>query len=57
MLAEALDFLAAERFDHIRTAKRLGCNGSQLIKLLKKQPAAFQILNRDREAVGLSPLK
>lgn len=53
VLAEALDTLAARRFDVAAAAKTLGCTTSQLVKLLKKEPRALPWVNRQREEIGL----
>lgn len=52
MLAEALDFIALERFDVAKAAKRLECSTSQLIRLLKDAPAAMQMVNDARKTKG-----
>ena len=57
LLAEALDRLAACDWDAGAAAERLGVTASQLVKLLKLEPAAFQLLNRQRRARELTPLK
>ncbi|QDU76144.1 peptide chain release factor-like protein [Bremerella volcania] len=57
ILAEAITILYAEGWDASAAAARLGCSTSQLVKLLKNEPAAFTLLNRQREALGLKPLK
>lgn len=56
ILAEALDQLDA--CDSEKTAaERLAVSVSQLVKLLKREPAALQWLNRRREERGLRPLR
>lgn len=57
LLAEALDVLATHDFDVSRSAKALNCSGSQLVKLLKQEPPAFERLNRERIARGLPRLR
>lgn len=57
ILAEALDVLATCEFDHAAAADRLGCTGSQLVKLLKDERSAFERLNRERLARGMPRLK
>ena len=57
ILAEALDVLATRDFDVSATATALRCTGSQLVKLLKDEPRAFAMLNRERIARGMSRLK
>ncbi len=54
VLAEALDFLVACEFDVVTTASRLGISSSQLVKLLKSAPPAFQYLNDQRKERDLS---
>ena len=57
MLAEALDVLSACHLDFKKAATRLECTPSQLIKMLKKHPPAFQRANADRTEHSLGPLK
>ena len=57
LLAECLDFLAAEDWDPRATANRLNCTPSQLIRLIKREPRAIQLLNDEREARDLGRLK
>ena len=57
LLAEALDRLAACDWDAGEAAERLGITASQLVKFLKLEPAAFRMLNRERQARELAPLK
>ncbi len=57
ILAEALDRIAAESFDVKVAAARLGCSASQLVKLLKAEPRAFALVNREREPLGLERLR
>lgn len=57
ILAEALDVLATCEFDHAAAASRLGCTGSQLVKLLKDERSAFERMNRERLARGMPRLK
>lgn len=56
LLAEALDLLAMNNFDVVASATALQCSNSQLLKLLKHEPRAFQLLNQQREAHGLPRL-
>src|SRR2546425_11303651 len=53
ILAEVLDILSARGFEVCLAATALSCTGSQLVKLLKKEPQAFDLLNRERLARGL----
>jgi hypothetical protein len=57
LLAEALDRLTACDWDAGEAAERLGVTASQLVKLLKLEPAAFRLLNRQRQVRELAPLK
>lgn len=57
VLAEALDFVWAERMDVRGAAGRLGCTASQLTKLLQQEPRAMALVNREREKRGLRRLK
>lgn len=57
LLAEALDVLAMCEFEHSAAAITLSCTGSQLVKLLKEERAAFELLNRERAARGMPRLK
>lgn len=56
LLAEACDQLAACGWQPAAVAERLGVSGSQLVKLLKRSPAALVAFNRQRQAVGLKPM-
>ena len=56
MLAEALDVLSACNWDVSLAAESLRCTGSQLVKLLKDEPRALALLNREREERGLRAL-
>lgn len=56
LLAEALDQIYDAKFDIAVAAARLGVSTSQLIKLLKPAPAAFQLVNRQRQDLGLRRL-
>ena len=57
LLAEALDQLQAHGFEIPRAAVKLGVSGTQLVGLFKKCPAAWVVLNKHREALGLPALK
>ncbi len=56
MLAEAMDRIAARDMDVRAAAESLGTSVSQLLKLLKAEPPAFEWLNRERRQRGLRPL-
>ena len=53
----ALDFLGAASWDHSAAANRLNCTSSQLLKLLRKEPAAMISLNLSRKSIGLGALR
>ena len=57
ILAEALDILSEHGFDVSPAAAALSCTGSQLVKLLKDEPRAFELLNRGRLTRGLPRLR
>ena len=55
LLAEAIDVLDTYTYDVKTAASALGCSASQLIKFLKCEPRAFQVVNRAQENPGASP--
>lgn len=57
LVAEALDQLQAQRFEMGRAAALLGVSATQLLKLFRKAPAAWTVLNKLRADSGLAPLK
>jgi hypothetical protein len=57
ILAEAMTAIVCYEFQVSDAAKHLGCSTSQLIKLLKIEDAAFQLVNDQRQKLGLSTLK
>ena len=57
MLAEAMDFLTALDFHVPNAARHLGVSMSQLVKFLKQEPRAFDLLNQQRVKLGLRALK
>ena len=57
VLAEALDVVAHFEDDLPAAANHLGISTSQLIKLLRQEPAAFVAINRSRAARGLHAIK
>jgi len=57
LLAEALDHLAAENYDVATVAARLGVSSSQLVGLLRREPAALHQLNVERGRLGLRSMK
>jgi hypothetical protein len=54
LLSEAIDMLAELDFDLPAAAARLNITSSQLVKFLKIGPAALVLVNRERQARGLS---
>ncbi len=57
LLAEALDGIARHGWDTMASAQRLGCTASQLVKLFKKEPRALALVNQQRAARNLRPLR
>jgi hypothetical protein len=57
ILAEALDLLEALRWEPARAANLLGCTASQIIRLLKLEPRALQVVNQHRQKRGEHPLR
>lgn len=57
ILAEALDTVAGNEFDLAAAAPHLGVSSSQLVKLLKLEPAALALVNRERLARGQTAYK
>lgn len=57
LLAEALDALEASSASATEAAVALGVTASQLVKLLKQEPAALAQVNATRVAKGLRVLK
>lgn len=57
MLAEAMDNVWSCGLDPAKAASRLMCTPSQLIKLIRKHPAAMVALNAAREARHMHPIK
>ena len=57
LLAEALDAVFSQGADVTAAADRLGCTRSQLVKLLRTEPRALGLLNEQRAALGLRPLR
>ena len=57
LLAEALDILHMKRWDVKPTALLLDVSPSQLVKLIRKEPAAFAAVNARRIESGLHGLK
>jgi len=57
LLAEALDHLVASQADMRQVAEFLGVTPTQLANLVRKEPAAWEWLNRLRQKHGLAALK
>jgi hypothetical protein len=57
LLAEALDVLSASEFDTKSCGVLLKCTRSQLVKFLKLEPEAFQMVNAQRVERELSLLR
>ncbi len=56
MIAEAFDHLAVEGWQPAAVAATLGVSTSQLVRLVKRCPAGFSMMNRERVKRGLRPL-
>lgn len=56
LLAETLDVLWSQDFDWTRVCQILEISSSQLQKFLKREPAAWQAVNRERLNRNLRPL-
>jgi hypothetical protein len=57
LLAEALDHIAATDWDEAAAATTLGVSRTQLVNLLRHEPAAFALLNRQRAERNRPSLK
>lgn len=57
LLAEAMDVIVARDYDVAGAAGVLGITMSQLAKLIRHSRAAHNLVNREREARGLHPLR
>jgi hypothetical protein len=57
IIAEVLDVLAMRGWDAAEAAEWLGCSSTQLVKVLKLERDALDVLNRKRTERGLSTLK
>ena len=55
LLAEALDRVFYAEGNLAEAARQLAVSGSQLVRLLSKEPAALQRVNRWRAEQGLRP--
>lgn len=56
LLAEAFDHLAVAGWQPAEVAGTLGVSTSQLVRLVKRCPAGFSMMNRERGKMGLRPL-
>ncbi len=57
LLAEALDVIELQHYDVSNAANCLTITSSQLVRFLKSEPRALQQVNRQRESLGLRPLR
>lgn len=57
VLAEVLDNLFFVKCDPAKAGSRLGCTTSQLVKFLKNEPRALQLVNTRRAEKKLHPLR
>jgi hypothetical protein len=57
VLAEALDMVHAHNYDVAAAAAQLGATSSQLVKLLQGEREALAQVNRERQTLGLPPLR
>lgn len=57
LLAEALDVLCSSNWDPKHASLRLECSPSQLVKLIRQHPPALVMVNHQRAALKLAPLK
>lgn len=57
ILAEALDVTHACAYDIKSAALRLDVSMSQMVKLFAKHPAALSMVNKEREARGMHPMR
>jgi hypothetical protein len=57
LLAEALDHITAADWDEAATVMTLGVSRTQLVNLLRHEPAAFALLNRQRAERDRPPLR
>ena len=57
LLAEVLDNVDSEMWDVSQAANRLGCTISQLIKLLRHEPRALNLINQQRDKLGFKSLR
>ena len=57
LLSEALDVVYASNFDIPLAANHLGISSSQLVKFLKVEREALELVNRERETPALSKLR
>ncbi len=57
LLAEALDMLADSGWSASKAARRLGVTTSQLLRLVRRTPRAWELLNQQRREHGEKPLR
>lgn len=53
LLAESLDMLASTDWSPAAAGSRLNVSSSQLVKLLRRAPAALMLVNEERRKLGL----
>lgn len=56
LLAEAMDALHELGYETSRAAEYLACTSSQLLKLLKMEPRALRLVNKERQERDLRPM-
>ena len=57
LLAEAMDRIAVYGYDVAGAAGALGISASQMVKLLKHEPGALEVVNQQRVERGLGALR
>ncbi len=57
LLSELLDALNLSTWDVSQTASTLGCTVSQLVKFLRHEPRALDLVNEQRKDRNLKPLR
>jgi len=57
LLAEALDWIVANEWDVSAAAEQLQATTSQIIRLLKHEPRALTLVNRERQQRDLRPYR
>lgn len=57
LLGEALDWIVSSEWDVSAAAEHLNATSSQIIRLLKHEPRALMLVNRERQQRGMRPYK